>query len=172
MWFRTKLLGNNQRVDCRCSETSLADEGKATSPPDVIASLAGQVGVSSFEKVREEVEMTANINPASSRRTVLVTGAQGVSGRAVVEHYSKLPETMVYGLSRRELAGEGNVKHISVDLLNANDIQAKLSPIQGITHLFFGAYIDKQDAAEKSAINVQLLTLKNEIVFAVFGSNP
>jgi nucleoside-diphosphate-sugar epimerase len=101
--------------------------------------------------------MTANINTATSRRTILVTGAQGVSGRAVVEHYSKLPETMVYGLSRRELAGEGNVKHISVDLLNANDIQAKLSPIQGITHLFFGAYIDKQEAAEKSAINVQLL---------------
>ena len=101
--------------------------------------------------------MTANINAASSRRTLLVTGAQGVSGRAVVEHYSKLPQTMVYGLSRRELAGEGNVKHISVDLLNADDIQAKLSPIQGITHLFFGAYIDKQDAARKSAINVQLL---------------
>jgi len=128
--------------------------------------------VSSFEKVRQEVEMTAALNPASSRRTLLVTGAQGVSGRAVVEHYSKLPQTMVYGLSRRELAGEGNVKHISVDLLDANDIQAKLSPIQGVTHLFFGAYIDKQDAAEKSAINVQLLTLKNEIVFAVFGSNP
>jgi hypothetical protein len=75
------------------------DEGKATSPPDVIAGSTRQVGVSSFEKVREEVEMTANINTASSRRTILVTGAQGVSGRAVVEHYSKLPETMVYGLS-------------------------------------------------------------------------
>jgi Domain of unknown function (DUF5069) len=37
------------------------------------------------------------------------------------------------------------------------DLEALLSPIQGITHLFFGAYIDKQDAAEKSAINVQLL---------------
>jgi hypothetical protein len=80
------------------------DEGKATSPPDVIASSTGQAGVSSFGKVREEVEMTAIINTASRRRTVLVTGAQGVSGRAVVKHYSKLPETMVYGLSRRELA--------------------------------------------------------------------
>lgn len=101
--------------------------------------------------------MAAIINTAGRRRTVLVSGAQGVSGRAVVEHYSKLPGTMVYGLSRRELAGEGHVKHISVDLLNANDIKAKLSPIQGITHLFFGAYIDKQEPAERSAINVQLL---------------
>ncbi len=39
-----------------------------------------------------------------NRRTVLVTGAQGVSGRAVVEHYARLPETMVFGLSRRECA--------------------------------------------------------------------
>ena len=67
------------------------DEGKATSPSVVIASSTGQVGVSSFEKVRQEVEMTAALNPASSRRTLLVTGAQGVSGRAVVKHYSKLP---------------------------------------------------------------------------------
>ena len=88
----------------------------------------------------------------------LVAGAQGVSGRAVVEHYSKLPETMVYGLSRRELPGEGDVKHISVDLLNATDIQAKLSAIPGITHLFFGAYVDKQDAAEKARSTPQKTT--------------
>jgi nucleoside-diphosphate-sugar epimerase len=93
----------------------------------------------------------------SNRRTVLVTGAQGVSGRAVVEHYARLPETMVFGLSRRESPSEGNVRHISVDLLNTEDIKAKLDPIREITHLFFGAYIDKQDAAEKSAVNVQLL---------------
>jgi len=92
-----------------------------------------------------------------NRRTVLVTGAQGVSGRAVVEHYARLPETMVFGLSRREAPGEGNVRHISVDLLNTEDIKAKLHPIREITHLFFGAYIDRQDAAEKSAVNVHLL---------------
>jgi len=101
--------------------------------------------------------MTIEKRKAGTVRTILVTGAQGVSGRAVVEHYSRLPETMVYGLSRRESHSGGNVRNISVDLLNADDIRAKLDPIPEITHLFFGAYIDKQDAAEKSAINVQLL---------------
>ena len=101
--------------------------------------------------------MTIEKGKAGNGRTILVTGAQGVSGRAVVEHYSRLPETMVYGLSRRESPSGGNVRYISVDLLNAHDIRAKLDPVPEITHLFFGAHIDKQDAGEKSAINVQLL---------------
>jgi hypothetical protein len=63
----------------------------------------------------------------------------------------------VYGLSRRPADSEGNVRHISIDLLGSSDIKAKLGSIRKITHLFFGAYVDKQNAAEKSAINVQLL---------------
>jgi len=90
-------------------------------------------------------------------RTILVTGAQGVSGRAVVDHYSKLPNTRVYGLSRRTSPAAKGVEHISVDLLDATDVKTKLSQISGGTHLFFGAYIDKQDAKEKSTANVALL---------------
>ena len=90
-------------------------------------------------------------------RSILVTGAQGVSGGAVLEHYAALPETNVYGLSRRPADSSGNVKHISVDLLNSEDIKLKLATVRNITHLFFGAYIDKKDAAEKSTVNVQLL---------------
>ncbi len=92
-----------------------------------------------------------------SERSVLVTGAQGVSGGAVLEHYAALPGTTVYGLSRRAAEDSGNVHHISVDLLDVEDIKAKLTNVPNITHLFFGAYIDKKDAAEKSIINVQLL---------------
>jgi nucleoside-diphosphate-sugar epimerase len=101
--------------------------------------------------------MTPKRTKMNSQRTILVTGAQGVSGRAVLEQYAKLPDTTVYGLSRRSSKSEGNVQHISVDLLDASDIKAKLGTIKDVTHLFFGAYIDKQDAAEKSAINVRLL---------------
>lgn len=92
-----------------------------------------------------------------SERSVLVTGAQGVSGGAVLEHYAAQPGTTVYGLSRRAAENSGNVHHISLDLLDADDIKAKLASVLNITHLFFGAYIDKKDAAEKSTINVQLL---------------
>jgi nucleoside-diphosphate-sugar epimerase len=90
-------------------------------------------------------------------RVVLVTGAQGVSGRAVVDHYSKQPNSRVYGLSRRTSVNSNSIEHISVDLLDADDIKTKLSPIPGVTHLFFGAYVDKQDPKEKSSANVALL---------------
>jgi nucleoside-diphosphate-sugar epimerase len=94
---------------------------------------------------------------SNSRRSVVVTGSQGVSGRAVLEQYAKLPGATVYGVSRRPAAGEGNVQHISVDLLDRDDVKSKLGHLSEITHLFFGAYIEKQNAAEKSAVNVQLL---------------
>jgi NAD(P)-dependent dehydrogenase (short-subunit alcohol dehydrogenase family) len=51
--------------------------------------------------------MKIEAGKAKNGRTILVTGAQGVSGRAVVEHYSRLPEAMVYGLSRRESPRRG-----------------------------------------------------------------
>ena len=60
-------------------------------------------------------------------------------------------------MSRRSLENDGNVRHISVDLLNPDDVKAKLGHLRKTTHLFFGAYIDKQNAAEKSELNVRIL---------------
>ncbi len=37
------------------------------------------------------------------------------------------------------------------------DVKAKLGSIEGITHIVFGAYIEKPTAAEKSAVNVAIL---------------
>jgi nucleoside-diphosphate-sugar epimerase len=101
--------------------------------------------------------MTVAQNESNNRRTVVVAGAQGVSGRAVLERYATSPGTTVYGLSRRPSESRGNVQHISVDLLNPDDVRTKLGQLKEITHLFFGAYIDKPTAAEKSEVNVRLL---------------
>ena len=92
-----------------------------------------------------------------AENTILVTGAQGVSGRAVVDHYARLPNTKVYGLSRRSCPAADGVEHVSVDLLDVSDIKKKVGAIAGVIHLFFGAYVDKQDPTEKSAANVALL---------------
>ena len=51
----------------------------------------------------------------SAKNVVLVAGAQGVSGSAAVQHWSRIPDTKVYGLSRREAAPSVGVEHISVD---------------------------------------------------------
>jgi nucleoside-diphosphate-sugar epimerase len=101
--------------------------------------------------------MTVGQNETKSRRCVLVAGAQGVSGSAVLKQYAALSGTTVYGLSRRPSESRENVQHISVDLLNPDDIGAKLGRLKEITHLFFGAYIERPTAAEKKEVNVRLL---------------
>lgn len=57
--------------------------------------------------------------PVNNR--VLVAGAQGVSGRAALEHWRAVPSTQVVGLSRRAAPNEAGVEQISVDLLDIVD---------------------------------------------------
>jgi nucleoside-diphosphate-sugar epimerase len=101
--------------------------------------------------------MTTNENEAKDRRVVIVAGAQGVSGSAVLKQYAALPGTTVYGLSRRPSESSGNIQHISVDLLSPGDVKAKLGQLKEITHFFFGAYVEKPTATEKTEVNVRLL---------------
>jgi len=91
------------------------------------------------------------------QKVVLVAGAQGVIGRATAEHYSSLPNTKVYGLSRR--AGEDlpGVALIQVDLLSPDEVERTIAPLKDVTHVVFGAYLEKNTPAEKSEVNVSLL---------------
>jgi nucleoside-diphosphate-sugar epimerase len=91
------------------------------------------------------------------RPTVIVAGAQGVSGNAVLQQYAELVGAKVYGLSRRSAEDSGNVRHIAVDLLNLDDTVTKLDELRDATHLFFGAYVERRTAAEKTTANVVLL---------------
>ena len=93
----------------------------------------------------------------SATNVALVAGAQGVSGSAAVRHWSAMPDATVYGLSRREVDAEDGAEHISVDLLNAQDVRQKLAEIRDVTHIVFGAYIEKPTATEKSEVNVAIL---------------
>jgi nucleoside-diphosphate-sugar epimerase len=93
----------------------------------------------------------------ASQRTVLVAGAQGVIGRAAARHLAAQADTRVYGLSRRTGLGLPGVEEVSVDLLRPEDVGAKLGGIRDVTHVVFGAYIEKPTAAEKSEVNLALL---------------
>lgn len=93
----------------------------------------------------------------STRNVVVVAGVHGVSGRAAAEHWARVPDTAVYGLSRRTAAVPEGVRSIRVDLLDPQDVKSKLTSVQGVTHVVFGAYLEKPTAAEKSAVNVALL---------------
>jgi nucleoside-diphosphate-sugar epimerase len=91
------------------------------------------------------------------RRKVIVAGVYGVSGRATAIRLASQPDTEVIGLSRRIERPIDGVKTLSVDLLDAAQVRDRLSGIQDVTHIVFGAYIEKATAAERSTVNVAIL---------------
>jgi len=103
------------------------------------------------------------------KNVVLVAGVHGVSGYAAAAHWASTPGTQVYGLSRRSAALPRGVQEIVGDLLDPNDLQHKLRQISGITHVVFGAYVEKPSAAERSEVNVAII--KN-LFDAIEASSP
>jgi nucleoside-diphosphate-sugar epimerase len=91
------------------------------------------------------------------RRKVLVAGAQGVIGRAAALRLASQPDVEVLGLSRRAEPALDGVPLIAVDLLNPAGTQAALGDVRDVTHIVFGAYIEKSTPAEKTEVNVAIL---------------
>ena len=103
------------------------------------------------------------------QKTVLVAGAQGVIGRAAARHFLKDDDTTVYGVSRRPVEGLDKVRPISADLLDPDDTRKKLAGLQDVTHVIFGAYVEKDTPTERSTVNVSLL---RNLLDAVEASSP
>ncbi len=90
-------------------------------------------------------------------KTVLIAGAQGVSGRAAAQHFLRTPGTTVYALSRRPTGHVEGVHPIAVDLLDPASVRARVGPLEDVTHIVFAAYIEKPTAAARSDVNVAIL---------------
>ena len=90
-------------------------------------------------------------------RKIVVAGVQGVIGRAAAARFASQPNTEVIGLSRRSEPAVAGVEMVSVDLLQPDAVRDRLSNVRDVTHIIFGAYIEKQTAAEKSEVNVAIL---------------
>jgi nucleoside-diphosphate-sugar epimerase len=92
-----------------------------------------------------------------SKQVVVIAGVHGVSGNAAAIQWSAVPGAKVYGLSRRKAEVPAGVEEIRVDLLDRADVQQKLGGLNDVTHIVFGAYIEKATAHEKSEVNVAIL---------------
>src|SRR5277367_2258038 len=92
-----------------------------------------------------------------SQNVVIVSGVNGVSGHAAAQNWATVPDTKVYGISRRVLPLPPGVEGLHVDLLQPDEVKQKLENIRDVTHLVFGAYIEKRDTAERTAVNVALV---------------
>jgi nucleoside-diphosphate-sugar epimerase len=87
-------------------------------------------------------------------KTAVVIGAQGVIGRYIVEKLSSLADWQVVGLSRRRGEDGPRRRHVSVDLLNAEDTKGKLQELKDATHVFYAAFQAGSGAAADYAKNI------------------
>jgi nucleoside-diphosphate-sugar epimerase len=91
------------------------------------------------------------------QNVALVAGARGVIGGNLVEHLRRLDGWQVIGLSRRGGESAGPVRHIGVDLLDADDARRKLAGLTDVTHVFYAAYQDRADVADLVEPNQRML---------------
>ena len=83
----------------------------------------------------------------TSAATVLVCGAPGTVGRAMVEHFDALPGWRVVGLSRRSPDFPTAAEFRAVDLRDRAACEAALSDLRDITHIVYAAVYEKADVA-------------------------
>lgn len=100
------------------------------------------------------------ISDMDAGNKAIVTGVTGVIGRSLAQYLSSQENWTVIGLSRRktDLADvPGRFQHIQIDLLNASECRDKLRGVQGITHIFHAAYVDRPTMAERVPPNMAIL---------------
>jgi len=81
----------------------------------------------------------------SSQRTLLVAGASGLVGYAVLRHFASLPGWNVIGLSRRIPTGLEGVRIISADLTNRSETAEVIEQLGSVTHVVYAALYEKPD---------------------------
>lgn len=93
----------------------------------------------------------------STQNVALVVGDNGVIGHTLAGHLAGLPDWQVIGISRRAAAADQGWRHLSVDLLDAAQARAALTPLRKVTHIFHAAYLPHDDAATLEAQNLAML---------------
>lgn len=93
----------------------------------------------------------------AAEKVAVVLGAQGVIGRNLIAHLESLGDWNVVGVSRRPSPASGRVRHISVDLLDKHETEARLGSLSDATHIFYAAYQDRPSWAELVEPNLAML---------------
>ena len=94
---------------------------------------------------------------------ILVVGALGVVGRAVVEHFADRTDVEVVGLARRSPDFAPQVTWVSADLRDAQNTRQALAPHRDATHLVYAALNEQPELVQgwrdpaNAALNTQML---------------
>ncbi len=107
--------------------------------------------------------------------TVLVAGAGGLIGRAVIRHYLTRGGWDVIGLSRKAPVPETGAAHIAVDLADAASCEGRLGALGNVTRIVYAALFEKPDLTqgwlEGDQIATNLGMLVN-LMTAIEPNNP
>jgi nucleoside-diphosphate-sugar epimerase len=91
------------------------------------------------------------------KHTALVVGGNGIIGRNMVTYLESTGNWNVIVTSQSALGYETTADFVQLDLTKPDAIETQKEKLQGVTHVFFGAYIEKQTLAEQTLVNTQLI---------------
>ena len=101
----------------------------------------------------------------AERKTMMVAGATGIVGSAVIDYFTALPDWNVVAISRRPVAAGHRLRHIPADLTDAGACKRAVKAAGNVTHLMYTALYEKPDLVagwrEQDQMDVNGTMLKN-----------
>jgi len=97
----------------------------------------------------------------------LITGATGVVGRNLLMHLVQRGDSEIVAVSRRKPDVPGRYEHIAADLTDPSDCRVKLGGLRDVSHVFFAAYLERQDPQQHVEVNTAMLVNLVESIEAV-----
>lgn len=91
------------------------------------------------------------------KKVALVVGARGVIGGRLTEHLAASGGWEAIGLSRRGGPSSARVRHVAVDLLDADHTRESLADLEPVTHVFYAAFQDRPTWSGLVEPNVAML---------------
>ncbi|MEJ1934878.1 NAD-dependent epimerase/dehydratase family protein, partial [Nostoc sp. NIES-2111] len=91
-------------------------------------------------------------------KTVMVAGAVGVIGRAVLAHFETVPDCRLIAISRRKPDFPTRAEHLSLDLGDSEACRKALAVYPDVTHIIFAAYQEKLVLADQVPPNLAMIT--------------
>lgn len=101
---------------------------------------------------------------------IVIVGALGVIGRALVQHLERIGGWDVVGLSRRPPDFATGAQFIAVDLLDRGDADRKLAALTDVTHIVYTAFQARPTWAGHNAPNLAMLVNSVEPIAAASKS--
>ena len=90
-----------------------------------------------------------------SNQSILVTGATGFVGRALISHLKTLNPKALVTLSRGVAVDHGDIRHVSMDLSPDGDYREVLSGINTVIHLGGMSSVGSHQEAEAFRVNAE-----------------